>query len=178
VKSIKDLIKPDRREKKYPPEWLATQFAALPLNKKVPKRIKEMVELAQEIAYYGYFRYAFFNLGLFYLCLTLEASFSKKYRTKRLRFEELIERAKNDGTIPALFHSKLTSIRRLRNSYAHAKQVNISKPPIKGFHLITHLINCIFDEKSRFELPKVFAEEIADSNKISSLIAGTRKRKK
>jgi hypothetical protein len=178
MKSIDDITKADKRSREYRPEWIEAEFKKLPVSSKVPKKIKEMVELAQELAYYGYFKYEFFNLGLFYLCLTLETAFRERYRARKLRFAEIIEKAKNDGTIPVLFHSKLTNIRRIRNSNAHPKHVNVFKVPIKGFHLIKHLINCIFDEKSRMELPEVFAEEVAESNKISSLFTATRKRKK
>ena len=170
MKSFDDLIKPDKRSKKYPPEWVEKQLTEVPLSTKVPKKIREMVALAQELVYYGYFRYEFYNLALFYLCITFETSLGEKYRQKKKRFKKLINSAKQDGLFPKPFQSKLISIRNIRNKNAHPFGMVVMPLAMKGFHLITYLINCIFDEGARKILPPIFAKEIEQSKKIEFYI--------
>ena len=162
MKSLKDLVEPDKRSEGWTPEWVCEQFAEVPISDKVPDNIKEMIDLAQNLAYYGYFKYEFYDLAIFNLCLTLEAALKTKYNDRRGGFSKLIRRAKRDELFPPPFKTKINHIKKLRDNHAHPNRVTIIPLFIRAFHLTTYLINCIFDEEARKVYPPIFAKEIEE----------------
>lgn len=165
MKSIKDLIKPDSRSKGWTPEWISEQFTRVPISEKVPDNIKELIDLAQNLAYYGYFKYEFYDLVIFNLCLTLEAALKTKYNNRKHGFSRLINRAKRDELFPEPFKKKINHIKKLRNNHAHPNSITIIPLFIRAFHLTTYLINCIFDDKARKVYPPMFAKEIKEAKR-------------
>lgn len=171
VSTFEDLIKPDLRSLSTNPKWLEEQLKKVPISLKVPKIIKELIELALNVARYGYFRYEFYRLALFLLILSFEGALREKYNKSDKSLQKLINRAKKERIIPKEFFPdfKLKAIQNLRNINAHPIYRSICPPSARGYQRIVYLINCIFDENDRKNPPSIFEKEIGQRKKYKAM---------
>jgi hypothetical protein len=170
MKTLKDLIKPDQRSKGWPPNWLCKQLALIPFSNKVPQSIHEMMNLAEHLAYYGYFKYEFYDLAFFYQGLTFEAALRTKYNTKnKVRLSKLMKKANAENLFPHPFIARADNLKAIRNNHAHPKGITIIPLFLRTFHLTKYLINCIFDDDARKQYPPIFLMEIDEATRNSVL---------
>ena len=97
---LKKLIKPCDSSTHMDFAKIEQNWNMVPISTKVPRHIKERIELAFDLFRYSYFRYYFKDVAFLYILITYEAALKEAYKIEDITFELLIDSALKNGLIP------------------------------------------------------------------------------